>query len=201
MRRTVKFLSLVLVGAPFVVCQLSAAQQPSPETPSAQHSEADYTISAGDVLRISVWKEAELSGDAVVRLDGKVTVQLLGDVQAIGRTPNELSRDIGDRLARFLAAPHVTVTVSEAVSARFYVLGEVLKSGAIPLVRRTTITQAIALAGGFKEFAKKDHIVIIREKAPRWDLSAIAFNFNEVESGVKLEQNITVQAGDTILVP
>jgi polysaccharide biosynthesis/export protein len=191
---------LALSLFPDRVSMAAAKQAQQQEQGTTQEPVApQYTISPGDVLEISVWKEPELSGPSSVRLDGRATVQLLGDLQATGRTPNQLARDIEAQLARFLAAPQVTVTVSEAVSARFYVLGEVLKSGAIPLVRRTSVIQAIALAGGFREFAKKDHIVIIREKSTKGE--AIPFNYKDVESGANLEQNVAVQPGDTILVP
>jgi polysaccharide export outer membrane protein len=95
--------------------------------------------------------------------------------------------------------PQVTVTVSQAVSARFYVIGEVTTSGAFPLTGRITVLQALALAGGFREFAKRERIVVIREKGG--ERRAIPFNFRDLEAGINLEQNIVVEAGDTLIVP
>lgn len=159
----------------------------------------DYLVAPGDVLRIMVWKEPALSTDATVRLDGKITVPLLGDVAAEGRTPEELTLAIQTGLRQFLSAPQVTVGVAQAPSARFYVIGEVAVSGAYPLAGRITVLQALALAGGFKEFAKRDRIRIIREHGGRRE--AILFNYEDMEDGIRLEQNIKLMPGDTVVVP
>jgi len=158
-----------------------------------------YSVAPGDVLRISVWKEPELSAEVFVRLDGMITVPLAGDVKAAGKTTDQIATEVRTRLRAFLEVPQVTVTVSQAVSARFYVLGEVTTSGAFPLTGRITILQALALAGGFREFAKRDRIVVIREG--RGERRAILFNFRDLEAGINLEQNIAVEAGDTLIVP
>ncbi|HVO12204.1 MAG TPA: polysaccharide biosynthesis/export family protein [Vicinamibacteria bacterium] len=158
-----------------------------------------YLVAPGDVLKILVWKEPELSTEAFVRLDGRVTVPLLGDVMAAGRTPDDLSMEIQAKLGRFLEVPQVTLAVSQAISARFYVLGEVAHPGAYPLPRRVSVVQALALAGGFREFAKKDSIRILRQQGEKQ--IAIPFNYKEVEIGVRLEQDIFLDAGDTIVVP
>jgi polysaccharide export outer membrane protein len=151
------------------------------------------------VLRIAVWKEAELSAEVFVRLDGMITVPLAGDVKAAGRTTDQIATEVRTRLRAFLEVPQVTVTVAQAVSARFYVIGEVTVSGAFPLTQRVTILQALALAGGFREFAKRERIVVIRER--RGERKAIFFNFRDLEAGTNLEQNIAVEAGDTLIVP
>jgi polysaccharide export outer membrane protein len=181
---------------PAATAPAPAAQAP-PASPSDEPSE--YYVAAGDVLRIAVWKEPELTSDVFVRLDGRITVPLVGDVMAAGRTTDYLAIEIRNKLRAFLETPQVTVTVAQATSARFYVLGEVTTSGAFPLSGRITVLQALALAGGFREFAKKDRVVIVRDR--RGQKSAIPFNFRDLEIGVNLEQNIVLDAGDVIIVP
>jgi len=175
----------------------AASGQPLPGT--ADPEPYVYVVAPGDVLRIMVWKEPSLSTDASVRLDGKITVPLLGDLLAEGRTPDELSVLIRGGLMQFLEVPQVTVSVAQALSARFYVLGEVAVSASFPLTGRITVIQALATAGGFKEFAKRDRIMIVRER--RGLKQAIPFNFDEIEQGLNLEQNIVLKSGDTVIVP
>lgn len=177
----------------------TAAQVVTEAAPAAADETAAYSVAPGDVLRIAVWKEPELSGDAFVRLDGMITVPLVGDVKAAGKTTEQIATEVRTRLRPFLEMPQVTVTVTQAVSARFYVIGEVTTSGAFPLTGRITILQALALAGGFREFAKRERIVLIREK--HGERKAIPFNFRDLEAGINLEQNIAVEAGDTLIAP
>jgi polysaccharide export outer membrane protein len=120
-------------------------------------------------------------------------------VRAAGKTTEQIATEVRTKLRSVLEVPQVTVTVTQAVSARFYVVGEVAVSGAFPLTGRITFLQALALAGGFREFAKRDRIVVIRER--RDQRQAIVFNFRDLEAGLNLEQNITVEAGDTLIVP
>ena len=176
----------------------SGGQAPANVPPEAKAE--DYTISPGDILRIAVWKEPDLTTEVFVRLDGRITVPLLGDIDAAGRSPNQLASEVQAKLARFLELPpQVTVTVSQAVSARFFVLGEVVRSGAYPLQTRTTVLQALSLAGGFGPFAKRERIIIIREHNGK--RSALRVNYSEIETGAGRDQNIALDAGDTILVP
>ena len=177
----------------------TAAQAVAETAPAAADEMAAYSVAPGDVLRIAVWKEPELSGDAFVRLDGMITVPLVGDVKAAGKTTEQIATEVRTRLRPFLETPQVTVTVSQAVSARFYVIGEVTTSGAFPLTGRITVLQALALAGGFREFAKRERIVLIRET--HGERKAIPFNFRDLEAGINLEQNIAVESGDTLIVP
>jgi len=180
-----------------------AAQEPTPTAATPAVATADeaaaYYVAPGDVLKIAVWKEPELSGDVFVRLDGMITVPLVGDVKAAGKTTEQIATEVRTRLRPFLEMPQVTITVSQAVSARFYVIGEVTTSGAFPLTGRITVLQALALAGGFREFAKRERIVVVRER--RGERKAIPFNFRDLEAGINLEQNIAVEAGDTLIVP
>lgn len=165
---------------------------PSPEPLS-------YIIGAGDVLHLFVWKEPELTRDVTVRLDGKITVPLLGDVEAAGRTPVELGADIGKNLGRFMTTPSVTVGIAQARSARFYVLGEVAKPGDYPFPGGINVLQALALAGGCKEYAKTDRILIIRQEGGTQIVMPV--NYKRLASGRDLTQNILLRPGDTIVVP
>lgn len=167
--------------------------------PAAVPAEEPYTIGPGDVLQVFVWKEPELTRDVTVRLDGRMTLPLLGDVVAAGRTPAELSSELSKQLARFLDTPMVTLGVAQATSARVYVLGQVMRPGTFPLTGRTTVLQALALAGGLREFVKPDRILVIREepglRAP------LVVNYKRLEAGSDIAQNIVLKAGDTVLVP
>ena len=159
----------------------------------------EYLLAPGDTLHVAVWKEPELRTDVFVRLDGRITVPLIGDVRAAGRTIEQLTTEVREKLAGFLEAPTVTITLAQAVSARFFVIGEVTRAGVYPLTGRTTVLQALALAGGFKEFAKRERIVVIREK--RGDHKAFTFNFRDVGLGARLEQDVALESGDTVIVP
>ena len=190
----------VVVSLGSGVSAAPAAQVPVADiAPAAPEESGPYYVAPGDVLRIAVWKEPELSTEVFVRLDGMITVSVVGDVRAAGKTTEQIATEVRTKLRSVLEVPQVTVTVAQAVSARFYVVGEAAVSGAFPLTGRITILQALALAGGFREFAKRDRIVVIRER--RGQRQAIVFNFRDLEAGVNLEQNIAVEAGDTLVVP
>jgi polysaccharide export outer membrane protein len=153
----------------------------------------------GDVLQLFVWKEPDLSKDVTVRGDGKVTVPVLGDIEAANKTPAELAATLTKLYLKYLAAPQVTVAVLQPTVARFYVLGQVSRPGDFVLNGRTTVLQGLALAGGFREFAKSDEIVIIRREGGR-EVST-PFNYKRVQQGKDLTQNFVLRPGDTILVP
>jgi polysaccharide export outer membrane protein len=134
-----------------------------------------------------------------VRLDGKITVALLGDVEAAGRSPEQIGKELQDRLARYVATPVVTVGLAQANSARFFVLGQVNRPGGIPMVGQVRVLDGLALAGGFKEFAKTDRILVIRVESGQ--SQAIMVNYKKLEEGADLGMNIALQPGDTLLVP
>jgi polysaccharide export outer membrane protein len=172
---------------------------PAPSGAATGDPAAGYMIGPGDVLHLFVWKEPELTRDVTVRMDGKVTIPLLGEVQATGKRPGDLAIELTTRLKAYLAAPQVTVMLVESHAARFFVLGQVLRSGEFPLEGRTTLLQALAMAGGFKEFAKTDEIVIVRQTG-RGE-AVIEANYKRIESGRDITQNVVIRPGDTILVP
>ena len=175
----------------------AAAQTPPARTPARTvAARPAYVIGFGDVLRVIVWKEPDLTLDVTVRQDGMITLPLLGDVQAAGRVPSQLGEALTNDLKRFVENPRVTVTVSQATSARVYVVGQMVRPGEFPLVGRMTVLKALALAGGFKEFARPESIVIVRE-----DQSVLPFNYKRVADGKDVSQNVLLAAGDTIVVP
>jgi polysaccharide export outer membrane protein len=197
------------VGLPVDNVHAQTDPPPHGRSPSPQETvePAEYRIGPGDVLRLFVWKEPDLSGEATVRFDGKVTVPLLGDIDATARTPEQLAAEISKSMKRFLVAPQVTVALVNSNSARFFVLGQVVRPGDFALRGRTTVLQALALAGGFREFAKTDSIVIVRQ-AEGFSLPAaktaetfLTVNYKRLESAKDVGEDVLLRPGDTILVP
>ncbi|HTO70254.1 MAG TPA: polysaccharide biosynthesis/export family protein [Myxococcota bacterium] len=186
---------------------LAACAQTTRQTPSVQQLEegaaavtSDYVIGAQDVLTIAIWKETDLSIPAVeVRLDGKISVPLINDIQAAGRTPNQLKDDITERLKEYVTAPQVTVIVSRVGSKNVYILGEVARQGAISMMPEMRVLDAIAIAGGFTPFAGKNHIKIIRGHSG--DPAEFVFDYDAFVDGADVAQNILLVPGDQIIVP
>lgn len=158
----------------------------------------DYVIGADDNLHISVWKEPDLTNTLPVRPDGKISMPLLNDVQASGLTPMQLASSLTEKLKKYLADPRVTVVVTQMNSQRVYILGEVLHSGAIPLLPNMTVLQALATAG-FTQFANTKGIYVLRNQNGRQQ--KIPFNYRQAMRGEDVAQNITLKPGDTIVVP
>lgn len=156
-----------------------------------------YVIGKGDVLRITVWREPMLSGTALVRSDGMVTMGLLGDVRAAGRTPMDLQAEIQRRLKEYVQAPVVTVAVRTATSQKFYVIGEVKTPGEYALAKDMTVVQAIARAGGFTEWASKDDIILIRNE--NGAVKRIKVNYKNIVNGED-SSDPELKANDTVIV-
>lgn len=161
--------------------------------------EPEYRVGPGDVLHVFVWKEPDFTRDVPVRLDGRISYPLLGDLMAAGLTTTELGQKIATRLAGFVDNPTVTVSVSQPSSKRFYVVGQVKTPGAFPFAGRTTLLQALALAGGLMEFANKDRIMVFR--GPPEAQTVLTVSYKRMESSGDVSQNIALEPGDTILVP
>jgi polysaccharide biosynthesis/export protein len=193
----------------------AGAQQPAPPRPAAAPSAAprsavvvpaapvtlasDYVIGPEDLLQISVWKNESLSRQLPVRPDGKVSMPLLHDIQAAGLTPMQLRDKIAAALAEFMPNPEVSVTVLEVRSYRVSVLGEVQKPGVLQLKAPTTVLEALALAGGFRDFASPSKIVIFR-KDDSGQTQRLRFNYNRAV-GAAGEDNVTLRSGDVVVVP
>ncbi len=161
--------------------------------------EADYLIGTEDILQINVWKEPDISSTVPVRPDGKISLPLLSDVQAAGLTPLQLSTSLVERLKQFIAEPRVTVIVTAMNSRRAYVMGQVTRQGAVILVSKLTVLQALSAAGGPAQFAKTKKIYVLRADGDKQQ--RIPFNYDDVIKGKSPEQNITLRPGDTIVVP
>jgi polysaccharide export outer membrane protein len=198
---------ILLSTAPAAPAQTQSAPRPSAGsavTASASSASgvtapanADYRLVPGDKLRIEVYKDTQLSQSLQVRPDGKVTLPLVGDVAAEGRTAIELRDALVTSLKEYNTNPVVTVIVVETVPPMFYVMGEVNAPGALPLKGQVTVMQALAMAGGFKDFAKTNKIVVQRKGAA--GISSLTFNYGDAVKGKG--QMIYLKPGDTIIVP
>ena len=194
--------AVVLAGllATSVAAQSSPAQS-APATPSAPKPvevPAGYVIGPEDMLSIVFWQEKELTTDVVVRPDGKVSVPLLNDIQAAGLTPEQLAAFVSKAASKFVAEPLATVIVKQINSRKVFVLGAVGKQGPVSLTSDMTVLQLIALVGGLQEYAKRKDIVIVRRE--NGHERRYKFNYEEVIEGRKIEQNIKLEPGDTMLV-
>lgn len=175
-----------------------AANRPEGVNPPVKVGK-DYVIGADDVLDVSVWKEQELTRTLQVRPDGKISMPLLGDVEAAGLTPSQLAQTVSDKLKRYLTAPQVTIILTQINSQRVYVTGEVTRPGAYPVLPGMTILQAITSAGGLTQFANAKKIFLMRDE--NHIQTKYPFTYKEVLDGRKAEENLPVKAGDTIVVP
>lgn len=175
------------------------AAVPAPAASGSAHDNT-YVIGADDELAISVWKEPDISRSIVVRSDGKISLPLAGELVAAGQTPSQLEQEITARLKNYITDPEVTVIVQQINSEKYNILGQINKPGSYPLTVTTTIVDAIATAGGFRDFAKKKGIYILRRSASGGE-SRIAFNYQDFIKGKNTNQNITIQPHDTIIVP
>jgi len=186
-------------AAPDATTQKAGASGAAATVSQVQVNDAEYKIGAQDMLRIDVWKEEQLSRIVPVRPDGKVTLPLLNDLQAVGLTPMQLADVISVGLKKYINNPQVTVTITEINSRRIYVTGEVARAGAFPLLPDMTVLQALSSSGGFTQFAKLKNIYVLRMEEGKQVKHP--FNYKDVVSGKKPEQNILLQPGDVIVVP
>jgi len=165
--------------------------------PGAIATNDEYRLGAGDKLRIEVYKDPQLSQSVQIRPDGKITLPLVGDMEATGLTPLELRDRIATQLKEYITNPTVTVIVVEATSAHAYVMGEVAHPGEVSLHGPVTIVQAIAMAGGFKEFANTKEVKVLRPNGS--SVQTIHFNYKDVLNGDA--KPILLRSGDTVIVP
>ena len=174
-----------------------AAPKPSPEAKIPGTAPVDaktYVIGAEDEIFVKVWRDNDVSGQFLVRPDGRISVPLIGDVTASGCTPEQLEKEIADRLAKFIKDPQVNVGIIAVGSKKYFILGEVNRPGAFPLVVPTNVLEALVNAGGFRDFANQTKILILRGD------KVFTFNYRQVTRGKKTEQNILLEPGDKIIV-
>jgi len=193
---------LAVAALLWLVAPVAAAPHPSPgaaDGPQAasRAADADYRVAAGDKLRIEVYQESQLSQSVQVRPDGKITLPLVGDLQASGSTPLELRDRLTEALREYVTNPVVTVIVVEAVPPLVYVIGEVGNAGSIPMHGPMSVLQALAMAGGFRDFANTKKIQILRRTSR--GQQRIAFNYKEALAATG--PPMMLQPGDTVVVP
>jgi polysaccharide biosynthesis/export protein len=172
----------------------------SPQTQGTKAHDASYVIGNDDRLAISVWKEPDLTKSIPVRSDGKISLPLVGEIQAAGRTPLQLESDISSRLRSYITVPEVTVIVEQINSKKYNILGQVGRPGEFPLTLSTTIMDAIAASGGFRDFAKTKGVYILRQN-PDGTQTKLTFNYKDFIKGKDLDKNIRILPNDTIIVP
>ncbi len=207
-------LLIALMAVP-LLGQTSTTKAPSesaqkPETPNAEvgiagraDAPADrksYVIGRDDVLAISVWKEPDLTRSVPVRSDGKISLPLVGEIEAAGHTPAALEIELTQRLRAYMQDPEVAVIVEQMNSKKFNILGEVTKPGSYSLTGVSTVMDAIAIAGGFRDFAKRKDVYVLRQN-PDGSQSKLPFNYKDFIKGKNPAQNIKLQPHDTVIVP
>lgn len=205
--------SLVLLQLPTALCaqttsgstDSSGATTKSNSSISVENSgtrahDDSFIIGSDDLLAINVWKEPDVSRSIPVRSDGKISLPLVGELQAAGQTPAKLEQDIAARLKSYISEPEVTVIVQQINSQKVNILGMVNKPGSYVLSGSMTVLDAIAQAGGFRDFAKQKSIYVLRQNAEGTQ-TRLSFNYKEVVKGSNPAQNIRLQPHDTIVVP
>ncbi len=174
---------------------VAAADLPKPIRSDAPR----YEVQPGDRLHVSVWKEKDLDQDVLIRPDGGFSFPLAGDVRAAGKTVEELRLELTDKLVKFIPDLVVTVSVLEINGNKVYVIGQVNKPGEFVVNPRVDVMQALSLAGGTNAYASTNGIFVLRREGDRQ--RTLPFRFDDVVHGRHLEQNITLQSGDVVVVP
>jgi polysaccharide biosynthesis/export protein len=177
----------------------SLADEPAVGMKPAGVNLPGYRLQPGDVMTVSVWKETELQAEVLIRPDGGFSFPLAGDVDAVGKTVEDIRAVLVERLKRYIPNPVVTVAVKTIGGNRIYVVGRVNRAGDFPLSNPIDVMQAIALAGGMTPFASINDIVILRRQ--NGQQQAIHFHYSDVARGHDLSQNVLLQGGDTVVVP
>ncbi len=183
------------VGSKSAEGPASAAPNRAPDSVGAAVDPNKYVLGSEDVIFIKTWREPDFTFQVAVRPDGKITVPLVGEVQAGGLTPQQLTTDLKENLAKFINKPDVTIFVTDVRSKKYFIDGQVNKAGSFPLVTPTTVLEALSNSGGFRDFANPKKVIILR------GTKRFKFNYKEVISGKKQEQNILLETGDHIIVP
>jgi len=162
-------------------------------------ADGDYHVGPGDVIAILVWKEPDASSSVVIRPDGKISLPLVNDLSVVGKTPMEIQDIISKKLSPFIKTPNVTVTVKEINSKKVFVLGQVNRTGAYQITQPTTVLQILTEAGGLQAFANGKGIYVLRTENGKQ--TKLPFNYKDVVKGEKIEQNVLLRPGDTVIVP
>jgi polysaccharide biosynthesis/export protein len=178
----------------------NVGQPPAAESaPAAPAMQDSYVISPGDLLDVQVWKEPDVTKVVPVRPDGKISLPLVNDIQAAGLTATALTANITDALKKYITDPQVTVIVTQVNSQRIYIMGEVARGGTYPLLPGMTVLQGLSDAGGFTPFANTKKIYVLRKVNGKQ--TKLPFDYKAVINGKRSDENILLQAGDTIVIP
>ena len=197
MSHTSTLIATVLAALCTVAPQAAASDDKKPAAPPPRAASEEYRVGPGDKLRIEVYKDAQLSQSVQVRPDGKITLPLVGDMEATGRTPIELRDAIAQSLKEYITNPTVTVIVVEALASQVFVMGEVSHPGPVQIYGPTTIVQVLAMAGGFKEFANTKDVRVLRPNGT--GVQTIRFNYKDALND-DAAKPFFVRAGDTVIV-
>ena len=176
-----------------------APQKPAELNEASGTTYAGFAVGASDVIRISVWKEPELSQTVTVRPDGYISMPLVGDVKVVGMTTNQIADLLTEKLSAYVVKPQVTLSVVEIRSREVYITGQVGKPGGYPLLGPMSVLQLIARAGGLSQFADRKGVFVLRQTGGGKE--RYSFNYKDVISGKRPEQDILLQPGDTVVVP
>jgi polysaccharide export outer membrane protein len=177
----------------------SGTVKPPANVPVGVTTPADYRIGIDDVLAIVFWREQNMNADVVVRPDGKITLPLINEIDAVGLTTEELRARVVAAAGRFVTDPNATVVVKQINSRKIFVTGEVGRPGSFPLSDSMTVIQALAMAGGLREFADASAIIVMRNEGGQ--PKSFKVNYKDIRKGKNLQQNILLKPGDTIVVP
>jgi polysaccharide biosynthesis/export protein len=196
-----------LVSAPQAFAQAAARSQTAPGPATAVPPRVtgptvdlppEYVIGTDDVLGIVFWRDTDMTGDVTVRPDGKITLPLIGDMSAVGLTPEALKEQITKAASKLIEDPTVTVVVRTINSRKVFITGQVVAPKDYPLTRELTVMQLISLAGGLTEYANKKNIAVLRTENGQQKVFKV--NYNEISEGKNLAQNIVLKPGDTVMV-
>ena len=189
----VVFVGFLVFFSPFTISMVAA------QDAEISRDMGNYILGSEDIVEVLVWKEPDVSKVVMIRPDGNISLPLIGDIQAEGLKAEELKTNIAEKLKEFISNPTVSVIVSQINSMKIFIQGEVAQPGVYQLRSNITVLQAVSLAGGFNEWAKKKKIIVIREAGGK--VSRITVDYNKIVSGKDIEQNIFLKRGDTIIVP
>jgi polysaccharide biosynthesis/export protein len=200
------FSSAVLVATALMTGSVVAAQQARSNGAAAPAAAGvvvavsnEYLIGPEDVLGVLFWREQDMSGDVTVRPDGIITVPLVGEIKAAGMRPDALREQIQTAASKYLTDANVAIVVRQINSRKVFITGMVQNPGAYPLTGPRTVMQLISLAGGLVEYAEAENVTIMRQEGSK--TRSFKFNYKDVAKGKKLEQNIALLPGDTVVVP
>jgi polysaccharide export outer membrane protein len=162
---------------------------------------SDYLIGAEDVLEISVWRNQDLSRSVQVRPDGRISLPVVRDVVAVGKTPSQLADELTRKLREYVQNPVVAISVKELNSYNIFILGEVQRPGKYPLKSKTTLLQGLTIAGGFTPIAARNQVVIFRFSENGSGTKTIGASYDDIVLRGGVSQNLELKAGDTVVVP